>query len=128
MTDIAFADAFILEEIVTEPPSRVSGASASDPRMMWLVEPARVQATIKYSGTMSHPSDTRGKTAATIAAFAHFAFVYSHKTLIFADIQGNGSQLNKHKMLLYNAMIFRNTFERERTERGDLVRPHDTFN
>jgi hypothetical protein len=51
------------------------------------VEPRRTISLIKFSGTLQHPprNDKMGK---TITAFAHFVYVVSKKSLVFADIQG----------------------------------------
>ncbi len=51
------------------------------------MEQKRAQSVIRFSGTLSHPSHT-DKTGLTIVAFAHYAYCYSQKNIVFADIQG----------------------------------------
>lgn len=54
----------------------------------WLLEPMRHTSVKRYSGTMDHINREHGKDALTINAFAHFAYIYSGKEIVFADIQG----------------------------------------
>ncbi|KAI0788959.1 kinase-like domain-containing protein, partial [Irpex lacteus] len=53
----------------------------------WLLEPMRHTLVKRYSGTMDHINREHGKDALTINAFAHFAYIYSGKEIVFADIQ-----------------------------------------
>lgn len=57
-----------------------------DAGVVWLLEPERSAAVERWSGTMEHPAhhDKRG---ATLVAFVHFAYVYSLRTKVFADLQ-----------------------------------------
>ncbi|KAF8582863.1 hypothetical protein K439DRAFT_1235951, partial [Ramaria rubella] len=41
-----------------------------------------------YSYTLNHP-DQKSLKGATIIAFAHFCWLYSKNTLVFADMQGS---------------------------------------
>ncbi|KAL0566994.1 hypothetical protein V5O48_014997 [Marasmius crinis-equi] len=76
-------------------PSVASGISSSawdkfdsKPRVTWLIEPMRNSSTgiKKWSGTMEHP-DHNNKIGATLASFVHFAYVYTHQSVVFADLQ-----------------------------------------
>ena len=77
-------------------PSPASGISAEkwhdisfseqDAGVVWLLEPERSVAMERWSGTMAHPSHT-DKRGATLMAFVHFAYVYSRRTIVFADLQ-----------------------------------------
>lgn len=86
-----------------DPPDRLSPASGSvavdDLALVatsadcpdgayWLLEPLRHNALKRYSGTMSHTVAGRSKDALTVAAFVHFAYLYSNENLVFADVQG----------------------------------------
>ncbi|KAL0062900.1 hypothetical protein AAF712_010221 [Marasmius tenuissimus] len=55
---------------------------------LWLLEPLRATTapTTKWSGTMQHPTPT-GMLGATMTALAHFAYKYTHNTIVFADLQ-----------------------------------------
>ncbi|KAJ7486809.1 kinase-like domain-containing protein, partial [Mycena latifolia] len=52
----------------------------------WLLEPLRASSIERWSGTLEHPIhfDKPGK---TMDAFMHFSYVYSHRSLLFADLQ-----------------------------------------
>jgi hypothetical protein len=54
---------------------------------VWLVEPRRTISLIKFSGTLQHPP-CNDKMGETITAFAHFVYIVSKQSLVFADIQG----------------------------------------
>lgn len=43
---------------------------------------------IKWSGTLAHPNHCSDLIGATICAFVHFAYIYSQRTIVLADIQG----------------------------------------
>ncbi|KAJ7577901.1 kinase-like domain-containing protein, partial [Mycena floridula] len=47
----------------------------------WLLEERRPTGTKRWSGTNDHPSHHSNRLGSTLNAFAHFAFLYSHKTL-----------------------------------------------
>ncbi|EJF58403.1 hypothetical protein DICSQDRAFT_66970, partial [Dichomitus squalens LYAD-421 SS1] len=66
--------------------------SKQDAGLVWLLEPERSVAMERWSGTMAHPNhaDKRG---ATLTAFVHFAYVYSHRTLVFSDLQTSSGRL-----------------------------------
>ena len=59
----------------------------------WIVEPRRPMSVTKWSGTLTHPNHHGDLIGATICAFVHFAYVYSHNSIVFADIQG---MFNRH--------------------------------
>lgn len=42
----------------------------------------------KWSGTLAHPNHNGNLVGTTICAFAHFAYIFSQRSVVFADIQG----------------------------------------
>ncbi|KAK6975008.1 hypothetical protein R3P38DRAFT_2582969, partial [Favolaschia claudopus] len=55
----------------------------------WLIERERGDVQLrKYSGTLDHPSYS-DKQGATINLFQHYVYLFSRKTLVLADIQGD---------------------------------------
>ncbi|KAI0629563.1 kinase-like domain-containing protein, partial [Trametes polyzona] len=59
-----------------------------DAGVIWLLEPRRSTAVNKWSGTMVHPNRL-DKLHMTMSAFAHFSFLWSESTLVFADLQSS---------------------------------------
>ncbi len=67
--------------------------------IVWLLEPERSSIIQRWSGTMQHPKQTTNKTGATVTAFAHFAYIFSLRTIVFADIQSKWGYQCLHSML-----------------------------
>lgn len=96
---MVFTQAFVLEETqqVSSTASGLeelflpdnTGNARANPGMSWLVEPKRASVVTKFSGTLTHgTSHLSSVQAKTVFAFAHFAYVYSKRTVAFADFQG----------------------------------------
>nr|VWP00214.1 Increased rDNA silencing protein 4 [Ganoderma boninense] len=66
--------------------------SDRDAGVVWLVEPERSTTVERWSGTMEHPNH-HDKQGATLMAFVHFAYVYSLRTKVFADLQTSRGKL-----------------------------------
>lgn len=96
--DFQFTEFILAREIVEEiGPSPASGISMkawedhvsddpSDTFVTWLLEPHRLTHVQRWSGTMAFTNDI-DKSAQTINAFVHFAYIWSQETLLFADVQ-----------------------------------------
>ncbi|KAJ3969764.1 hypothetical protein EV361DRAFT_963860 [Lentinula raphanica] len=54
----------------------------------WLLEPMRPKTAItkKWSGTMQHP-EHNNKVGDTLTSLVHFGYSWTHKSLVFADLQ-----------------------------------------
>ncbi|KAJ3911434.1 kinase-like domain-containing protein [Lentinula edodes] len=81
------------KEGVPSPASRVSdivysGIDSQKKFITWLLEPMRPRASVttKWSGTMQHPLHN-SKLGDTLMTFVHFAYHWTYKTLVFADLQ-----------------------------------------
>ncbi|KAJ6550295.1 hypothetical protein B0H19DRAFT_1074156 [Mycena capillaripes] len=85
--NLAFADAFLAEEIqCATPASGVKEIGPDSPGLTWLL----------------HKKDLR---SATIHAFAHFAWGHSNRSLVFADLQGTPALIgHKDGMVLFDPM------------------------
>lgn len=55
---------------------------------IWLMEKRRPMTVVRISGTLAHPSTSSNLLSLTVMAFAHFAYLHSGKSLVFADLQG----------------------------------------
>jgi hypothetical protein len=87
--DLAFADAFLAEEIqCATPASGVKEIGPDSPGLTWLVEPKRSSFVEHFTYTLSHKLHKKDLRSATIHAFAHFAWGHSNRSLVFADLQG----------------------------------------
>ncbi|KIK53599.1 hypothetical protein GYMLUDRAFT_1025410, partial [Collybiopsis luxurians FD-317 M1] len=53
----------------------------------WLLEECRQTCTHKWSGTNQHPSHNHSQVGNVITAFVHFVYLYSHKSVVLANIQ-----------------------------------------
>ncbi|KAF8137904.1 kinase-like domain-containing protein, partial [Mycena galopus ATCC 62051] len=54
----------------------------------WLVEPLRVGAVQKFSGTLNHKSKaSTTRLTATVNTFVHFVYHFSQKSLVLCDVQ-----------------------------------------
>lgn len=95
--DFEFTEVMLAREVLDEqPPSAASGLSQAsfnryfeeDPDMsvVWLLEPARTSSTTRYSGTMAHTNQSN-KHHQTINTFVHFSYLFSQRSMIFADIE-----------------------------------------
>jgi hypothetical protein len=67
-------------------------ASASDSDrgpgiVVWLCEPRRSSKVQHWSGTNEYPSWERNKLGSTLNAFAHYAYIFSHESTVFCDLQ-----------------------------------------
>ncbi|KAJ7604069.1 kinase-like domain-containing protein, partial [Roridomyces roridus] len=102
------AEVFIARETGT--PSVASGIDRAvtlhdDEGMEWLVEPRRAQVVTKFSGTMNHQQKKKDVLYNTVFAFAHFAFGFGNRNIVFTDIQGTPSIVNnKMGMVLFDVM------------------------
>ncbi|KAJ7577391.1 kinase-like domain-containing protein [Mycena floridula] len=54
----------------------------------YLIEKKRPTTVSKFSGTLTHQAQRHNLQSHTVSAFAHFAFVHSQRSLVFADLQG----------------------------------------
>ena len=94
--DVQFSSAFIGEETDSLESSVASGLRqepGSIKKVYWLVEPKRPSTVTKFSGTLSHQMNRKDLQSLTIAAFAHFVYLKSKATRVFADIQGTSIPL-----------------------------------
>ena len=59
-------------------------------RAAWLIEPRRASCVTKFTGTLGGPpkTDADSLPLMTALAFVHFAYLYSKRTVLFADVQG----------------------------------------
>ena len=86
--DLHFVDAYLGTEVE---PTEVAGPEndgATPTPWAWIVEQRRPMSVMKWSGTLTHPNHHGDLIGATICAFVHFAYIYSHNSIVFADIQG----------------------------------------
>jgi hypothetical protein len=74
--------------------------STATDAVTYLVEPLRSQATVKWSGTMSHTGNNVDFVSQTIYAFTHYVYEESEHKLVMADMQG-GSEGPKVCFLPY---------------------------
>ncbi|KAF7288887.1 hypothetical protein MIND_01404600 [Mycena indigotica] len=106
--NITAAEVFIAKEV--EQASRASGMLLSelkedDEAIEWLVEERRAQAVKKISGTLSHKQLANDLVSSTVSAFAHFAFGFSNRQLVFADLQGTRAIVKDHVgLVLFDVM------------------------
>lgn len=84
-----FSEAYLARELNSDP-SVASGLSPfhTGKGMTWLIEPKRAKTVIHFSFTLEHRRVREDLRCLTIDAFVHFAFGFSNKQLVFADIQG----------------------------------------
>ena len=69
-------------------PSPASSLQAfKDDAAVWLVEPCRMKAVQKFTGTLVHPSHP-DKLGQMLSAFTHFVYELSGREMVLADIQG----------------------------------------
>ncbi|KAJ7478049.1 hypothetical protein B0H11DRAFT_2424682 [Mycena galericulata] len=114
--DFIFSSGLLVREIIgPSGPSPASGVTADsfqqsleanpDSAVVWLLEPLRGSAMERWSGTLKHPNHGN-KPGQTMDAFMHFSYVYSQKTLVFADLQGSKgrSRLGNSGWILFDVM------------------------
>lgn len=105
---IQFSSAFVGEETDSSESSFASGlreGPSSLNKVYWLVEPKRPSTVTKFSGTLSHQMNRKDLQSLTIAAFAHFVYLKSKATRVFADIQGTTTNVKgKDTMVLFDVM------------------------
>ncbi|KAJ7451474.1 kinase-like domain-containing protein [Mycena galericulata] len=114
--DFIFSSGLLVREIIgPSGPSPASSVTADsfqqsleanpDSAVVWLLEPLRGSAMERWSGTLKHPNH-ENKPGQTMDAFMHFSYVYSQKTLIFADLQGSKgrSRLGNIGWILFDVM------------------------
>ncbi|KAF9256429.1 hypothetical protein L218DRAFT_881696, partial [Marasmius fiardii PR-910] len=71
----------------------------------WLLEPMRTGTPKKWSGTLQHPSH-QGKLGVTLTTFVHFAYEWSQKTIVFADLQTSlTATSSRGKHILFDIMM-----------------------
>ncbi|KAJ7613521.1 kinase-like domain-containing protein, partial [Roridomyces roridus] len=71
----------------------------------WLLEPLRAASMERWSSTLDHPTHP-DKAGRTMDAFMHFSYLYSHQTIVFADLQstkGRGHH-GKSTHILFDVM------------------------
>ncbi|KAF8587691.1 hypothetical protein K439DRAFT_1614125 [Ramaria rubella] len=93
--DMQFVEPLLAKEVVgvEQCPSLGSNCSRDDVELSeiqaiyWLLEEQRTPVVNNYSYTLNHP-DQKSLKGATIVVFAHFCWLYSQQTLVFADMQG----------------------------------------
>ncbi|KAJ3991959.1 hypothetical protein F5050DRAFT_1580486, partial [Lentinula boryana] len=94
--DIRVTEFKIALEIPENHPSPASGVTAGEINALsedlqyisWLLEPMRPRGIepTKWSGTMQHP-EHNSKVGDTLTSFVHFAYEWTHQTVVFADLQ-----------------------------------------
>ncbi|KAF7302851.1 hypothetical protein MKEN_01247300 [Mycena kentingensis (nom. inval.)] len=103
--NLAVANAFIAQE--TGDPSKASGVTAeyTDERVQWIVEAKRAQTVIKFTGTLTHHQQKDDLRTSTVHALAHFAFGFTNRNLVFADLQGTPALVKgKDGLVLFDVM------------------------
>ncbi|KAJ7738812.1 kinase-like domain-containing protein [Mycena metata] len=103
---LAFAEAFLLEEINSpSPASAVTEIGPGGSGLTWLAEQKRSTIVEHFTYTLSHKLHKKDLRSATVHAFAHFVWGHSNQTLIFADLQGTPALVNyKDGMILFDPM------------------------
>ncbi|KAJ8081666.1 hypothetical protein PM082_007512 [Marasmius tenuissimus] len=113
--NIVFTDCYLAREVLDDTdtkPSVASGCSreladASEHSITWLCEPWHTGAPERFSGT-THFKPMRDEDLLhdTIHAFTHYAYHWSKKDLVFADIQGSYGKLpdGRSGTILYDVM------------------------
>ena len=103
---IQFSTAFIGEEIglSSSAASGLCSESGILEKAYWLVEPKRPSAVTKFSGTLSHQMNRNDLQSLTISAFAHFVYLKSKGTRVFADIQGTKSLFRNYLILYWESL------------------------
>ncbi|KAJ7863752.1 hypothetical protein B0H14DRAFT_3606702 [Mycena olivaceomarginata] len=97
---LAATDIWLATELLTEEESKpcpaaglddLAEADMADVRetgVAWLIEPLRVGAVQKFSGTLNHKSKApTTRLAATVNTFIHFVYHFSQKSLVLCDVQ-----------------------------------------
>ncbi|KAJ7842545.1 hypothetical protein B0H14DRAFT_2586268 [Mycena olivaceomarginata] len=104
--DLAFAEAFLAEEINSpSPASGVKDIGPDSPGLTWLVEPKQSTFVEHFTYTLSQKFHRKDLRSATIHAFAHFVWGHSNQTLVFADLQGTPALVGyKDGMVLLDPM------------------------
>lgn len=88
LVDLHFVDAYLGTEVE---PTLITSQKSSDAiptPWAWIVEKHRPMSVMKWSGTLAHPNHYSDLIGATICAFVHFAYIFSQRSVVFADIQG----------------------------------------
>ncbi|KAJ7737132.1 hypothetical protein B0H16DRAFT_1326096, partial [Mycena metata] len=55
--------------------------------VVWIFEPRRSSKVQRWSGTNEYPPWDRGKLGSTLNTFAHYAYIVSHESTVFCDLQ-----------------------------------------
>ncbi|KAJ7852902.1 kinase-like domain-containing protein [Mycena olivaceomarginata] len=97
---LAATDIWLATELLTQEESKpcpaaglddlaeVDMADVRETGVAWLVEPLRVGAVQKFSGTLNHKSKApTTRLAATVNTFVHFVYHFSQKSLVLCDVQ-----------------------------------------
>jgi hypothetical protein len=98
--DFQFVEPLLVREVlsgdVQASPSTASGFNSDQVEsstcgfVYWLIEPRRTPIVTHYNFTLNFQERAeQGIKGRTVAAFVHFAYCYSQKTLVFADVQGS---------------------------------------
>jgi hypothetical protein len=114
VTDIWLATELLTEEESKPCPAAglddLAEADMADVRetgVTWLIEPLRVGAVQKFSGTLNHKSKApTTRLAATVNTFIHFVYHFSQKSLVLCDVQSmfSCSFLDSPTEILLSAM------------------------
>ncbi|KAJ7145061.1 kinase-like domain-containing protein [Mycena crocata] len=64
-----------------------SGLTRGPGIVVWLFEPRRSSKVQHWSGTNEYPSWERNKLGSTLNAFTHYAYIVSHESTVFCDLQ-----------------------------------------
>ncbi|KAJ7183810.1 kinase-like domain-containing protein [Mycena filopes] len=76
------------DAVTADTPAGNESNSARGPGLIvWLFEPRRTSKVQRWSGTNEYPSWERKKLGSTLNAFAHYAYIVSHESTVFCDLQ-----------------------------------------
>ncbi|KAJ7328316.1 kinase-like domain-containing protein [Mycena albidolilacea] len=71
-----------------------------------LVEPLRVGAVQKFSGTLNHKSKAPTRLTATVNTFIHFVYHFSQKSLVSCDVHTMKARIKREpKNLIFDPMV-----------------------
>jgi hypothetical protein len=98
---LRFTNAFLVQELNKVSPTSGMQENPSDDAdsgnsntslplgLMWLVEKQHASERVqRFCGTLKHTSSNSNLAHLTVSAFNHFVYQFTHKKLIYADLQG----------------------------------------
>lgn len=121
------ASGFSLEQYeAAQPPSNGPAASEHDSTegiIVWLFEPRRSSKVKHWSGTNEYPSWKRNKVGSTLSAFTHYAYITSHESTVFCDLQSKFCVVHHFNCLTeYNHLQLKQLLTRtEKVQRSCLT-------